>query len=393
MIAKTFCAAPWFSVRLDWDGKYRPCCYFSTEKSEFAGNKDYQLNNSTIDQWMTSDYIQYVRESLNQEKQISECARCWQQESLGAQSLRQISNNTATNNHGNDLENTWIKIFLKNQKYSSYRVISADVKLNNICNFSCAMCNPHDSSKIFDLWKSQKEEPLIKKLTKNDANYFKKITQIYQTQKGYQHLLDILDQPIQQLKLLGGEPLLDKKLFEILESIDENKKSKIALHFVTNGSQDIVDAAHRLNGYRAVSFTVSLEGIKNVQDYIRAGSNWELIKSNLLSAQKNNIPIVINHTMQALSILGIQQLIDWCETNYFSMTFNILKSPDFLSISVLPEKIKQIAIEKTRSEYVKKVLNECAHTPDKYPEFLEFVHWYDQNSSFKLEEIFPELSH
>lgn len=392
MINKTFCAAPWFSVRLDQDGSFRPCCQFNTKKSDFLGRTNYSFNDSNIDQWMTSDYIQYIRESLNQGKQISECYNCWHQESLGSQSLRLLNNNTATNNHGNNINNTWIKLFLKDQNYSKYQIISASVKLSNVCNFRCAMCNPYDSSKIFDLWKSQKEESFVKQLTNNDSDYFEKITQIYQTQRGYQHLLDILNQPIRQLDLLGGEPLIDKKLFEILESVDETKKSKIALHFITNGSQDLVKATNRLKGYRAVSFTVSIEGIKEVQDYIRTGSDWKLIEKNLLVAQQNNIPVIIHHTIQALSILKVQQLIDWCNTNQFNMTFDILHSPDFLAISVLPEKIKQIAINRTTSEYVKKVLNSSNYTTEKYPEFLKFLQWHDRNSVLKSVDIFPELS-
>ena len=90
--------------------------------------------------------------------------------------LKQLEKKFSAKYNGNNINNTWIKLFLKDQNYSKYQIISASVKLSNVCNFRCAMCNPYDSSKIFDLWKSQKEESFVKQLTNNDGDYFEKIT-------------------------------------------------------------------------------------------------------------------------------------------------------------------------------------------------------------------------
>ena len=70
---KTFCAAPWFQARIDWDGKYRPCAEFNESNSEFVGTTQYSINDTTVDQWLSSEYSQYLRKELSQGKQLSEC--------------------------------------------------------------------------------------------------------------------------------------------------------------------------------------------------------------------------------------------------------------------------------------------------------------------------------
>lgn len=391
MNPKTFCSAPWFAIRLNWDGQFVPCCEIDIDKSEFCGKKTYSLHDSTVDEYLSSDYLQYIKQSLDSGQKIAECSLCWAKESSGLQSLRQISNNTATKNQGDNIEKTWVSMFLKKHTYVDHHLLSADVKLSNVCNFSCAMCNPADSSKIFDQWKNQKDQFFVKRILESRPTYFEDITKNYQTQRGYQHLKDILSYPIQNLKLLGGEPLLDKELFKILESVDSKKKSQIGLHFVTNGSQSLIDANNRLEGYRSVSFSISLEGIGAVQDYIRTGSDFGEIEKNLLAAKAAGVTVVVHHTIQALSAFGAQDLIDWCKQHEFPITFGVLDTPDYLSVSVLPKEIKTKLLQSIKSEHIINLINGFEYKPEKYTEFKKYINWFDQDKTTKITELFPDL--
>lgn len=392
MIANTFCSAPWFAIRLDWDGKFVPCCQIKTDDSSFSGRKDYSLNDSTVEEYLSSDYVQYIKKSLDNGQKIAECSTCWIKESTGMKSLRQITNDTITKNQGNNIENTWAGMFLKRHGYSDHYLVSADVKLSNVCNFSCAMCSPHDSSKILDQWKTQKDEFFVKRILDKQPTYFDDVINTYQTKRGYQHLKDILDYPIQNLKLLGGEPLLDKELFKILQSVDSKKKSQVALHFITNGSQSIVDAYEQLRDYKSVSFGVSLEGIGAVQDYIRDGSNFAAIEKNLLSAKSNGIAVDIHNIIQALSVLGLGDLIQWADHNEIPVIFDLLEQPDYLSLSVLPEEIRERALQGIKLESVVNLINKVSFAPEKYIEFKKYVKWFDQNKTHKLSEVLPVLA-
>ena len=76
----TFCSAPWFQARIDWDGAYRPCCELSESASEFAGRTRYSLADTTVNEWMSGDYSQYLRKELSLGNQLPECSKCWQKE-------------------------------------------------------------------------------------------------------------------------------------------------------------------------------------------------------------------------------------------------------------------------------------------------------------------------
>jgi len=241
-------------------------------------------------------------------------------------------------------------------------------------------------------WANNKEVFFVKQILEKTPDYFEKISNIYKDTRDYNHLTSILEQPLQNLKLLGGEPLLDKKLFKILSSVSSEKKSQIALHFITNGSQSLVDAVRSLEGYRSISFSVSIEGVGKIQEYIRSGSNWKQTEENIISAKQKGIDVVIHHVLQSLSILGTSQLFEWCAEHDLKISFQHLVRPDFLSLAVLPGIVKQKAID-TLAQHGQVVdyISKITPTPEKYPEFLEYVKWLDSQSPVKLMEIYPEL--
>jgi MoaA/NifB/PqqE/SkfB family radical SAM enzyme len=388
MISDTFCSAPWFAVRLDWDGRYRPCCEIKLAESEFTGRTNYSLNDSTVEEWMSSDYLKYLKESLGNGQKVNECADCWHKEDSNITSLREISNVGAG---GTNLDNSWIKLFLKRNDYSKFHLLSADVKLSNVCNFACAMCSPADSSKLFSKWKSQTESEFVSKILDKNPKYFEIISENYDSKKGYDHLKEILKFPIRNLKLLGGEPLLDKQMLTILREVDTVKQSQIHLHFVTNGSQDLLKIAEQLKNYKSLSFSVSLEGIGPLQDFVRAGSNWNQIQENLLAAKSAGIDITIHHTVQAMTILKTNDLLDWCKSNGFVVSFGVLDTPEYLSVSVLPLEVREKAIRHIADNSLTALIEAMPDCSEKYIEFLKFVKWFEKDSISKLADLVPEL--
>jgi hypothetical protein len=400
---QTFCSAPWFQVRIDWDGKFRPCCHL-TDQTEFQGQTEYFQNTASVDQWMTSDYSKYLRTQLTQGNKLIECANCWSKEDNGLKSLRQTINDTVTGNNGDQIKNTWVRLFVeKNTTFDNYLLKSADVKLSNVCNFSCAMCNPHDSSKILDRWESDLSASVVKTELLENPKYLTDIRQTHKLKRGYKHLTDILSQPITHLKVLGGEPLIDKELFKILTDLPTEKQENINLHFVTNGSQSLINAAQILEKYKSISFTISLEGIGDTQDYIRNGSNWLDIEKNILEARQQGLLVTVNHTLQALSVVNLYQLVKWTKEHSIPLNITTLENPNYLSVGVLPVKVRQIAVDnlqKIKSKIldntvsdVDKIINVINSIPDMtnlHQKFIDYVLWYEQKSTKTIQEICPE---
>jgi len=409
-LAKTFCSAPWFQARIDWDGQYRPCCGLNENLSKFAGRTQYSIKDTTVDEWMSSDYSQYLRKELSEGNRLSECNSCWQKEKNLVKSFRQEANDTVTNNQDGQLDNTWVKLFVdRNLDYHGYRIISADVKLSNVCNFSCAMCGPHNSSKVYDRWQSNLDNKFVQEQLKRQPTFLKDIVANYQTKRGYQHLSDILMHPLRFLKVLGGEPLLDKELLQILQNQPADKKSQIHVEIVTNGSQDLITATEKLQGYKSISFSISLEGIGPIQDYVRNGSNWVEIEQNILNAKAQGIMVNIHHTVQAMTAVNLHELLTWCHNNQISISLGILDYPDYLAVSILPNNIQNLIIDNLNrikdidiinsadndsllsANHIINLIKEIPKTPEKYAKFLEYVAWFDQNSTQKLQDIQPVL--
>ena len=410
MNKKTFCSAPWTQIRMDWDGKFRPCCGINIENSKFDGQKTFSMHDSTVDQYMTSDYLQYLKQQLGSGNCISECQSCWDRENENVKSLRQAINDSVTRNQGNQIENTWIKLFVdKSQHYRDYLIISADVKLSNVCNFACAMCNPTFSSRIHSEWKSQQSVPFVQEKLLHNPTYFSDIVDNYQHQKGYKHLKDILKHNLKHLKLLGGEPLLDRELFRVLNEVAEEDRKNITLLFVTNGSQNLLDVKQRLNGYQEVVFTVSLEGTSDMQDYARNGSIWSEIESNILQAREHGIKVNIHHTLQALTVIHLDKLLSWCHQHRLPISFEILNEPDYLGLRVLPVDLKTLALDRldnindleiiqdvegceiTDVKNIKNLIMSIESDSTLFSRFIEYMQWYERNSALKLRDICPEF--
>jgi len=409
MNKETFCSAPWTQIRIDWDGKFRPCCVIQPDASEFTGKKNYSIHDSSLDEFMTSDYLQYLRQSLGSGVPVAECQSCWAREKHNIFSLRQVTNNTVTHNQGHKIEKTWIKSLVnKSKDYRDYKIVSADIKLSNTCNFSCVMCEPTASSRIYSKWKSQQSLFFVQEKLKRNPGYFSDITATFQSQRGYQHLQDIIQSGCMYLKLLGGEPLLDQTLFQILTNVPEDRKKNLSLHFVTNGSYNLIEATQRLSNYKEITFTVSLEGINDMQDYARNGSDWSFIETNILNAINLGIQIKVSHTLQALTILHLDQLMAWCKQHDISLFFTLLTEPLFLGLAVLPDHIKNKVLQKLQTVQnisindventdtnvqldLRKLLISNCFDSELHKKFMDYIHWYERDSNLKLQNICPEF--
>lgn len=410
---KTFCGAPWFAIRIRSNGSFAPCCELNSDFSKFQGKKEYNVDVNTIEEWINSDYVTYIKQELKNGNKIAECNMCWKKEKNNIISLRKTINDTLTDNRGDEIKNTWIGSFLK-KKYTQPMLLAADIKISNLCNYSCVMCNPNDSSIIFSKWQKEQKNLFVKEEIKKNKNYFEEIKK--KNKKKYSHsiLLEILKHQIKHLKFLGGEPLLEKKLLTILSNINETKKKNIALHFVSNGSIDITKIIKKYNlNFKSVSVSFSLEGIENMQDWARKGSTWQNVKKNIFLAKKNGVQVSIHHTIQLSTIFRLNNLLNWCAKENLPITFGYLYKPSYHSIENLSNDLKKNIIDNllinklnftkgTDSYYhendtsvenlvtflLEKFENKNKNQIDK---FYKFIEWYEKDSKLKLKNIVPEL--
>jgi hypothetical protein len=341
------------------------------------------------------------------------CRVCWQSEKNGVESVRQTLNGVLT--AGNPDQPNWLDSYFKHKKdHSSDLILMADVKMGNTCNHSCVMCNPQDSSLIYNDWVKRKDSPFVKEYTAKDPDYFKKAKFNGFKNKKYSDYIKMVikdNKNLRYLKLLGGEPLLDDRLISALQNLDEAVKKKLQLSFVTNGSIDIVPVLKRIGTFKHIQISISVEGVGKVHEFARAGSSWPNLEKNILQTMDSKLcDLTIHYCFQTATILGFDDLLNWCKKHSIKLTGTMVDSPDYLSIRSLPDALRNKIIESmvpNQEYFVNRdniedntlsydnlilMIKDTVYDPALNSKFFKYIEWYQNNKHIpSLRDIFPEL--
>jgi molybdenum cofactor biosynthesis enzyme MoaA len=393
----TFCAAPWFQIRNENLGTFKVCCDIRHRLTDFQGQTEFSWPQHTVEEFANSNYVQYLRQNLSQGQRLPECERCWQAEARGQRSQRQTVNNSCTRNHEHEIEHTWIGSFMKQQQdWKTDLLISADIKLTNLCNFACVMCNSDDSSQIYSAWLQDIEHSAVQMRIAGQQDRFHRIKTVIRQRPNHELLRDMLARKPRYIKLLGGEPLLDHAVLSMLADVDVHQKSQTAVTFVTNGSQDLNAVRDQLAGYQSVDFVVSLDGVGLVQDFIRQGSDWRSIETNIdryLSQHPGCLSI--HHVSQALNVHVLGELAQWCDCRNIVLDVAYLANPDFMSYDAIPPALRQRALDilqschvTTETARVRDRLNMAQWRPELTGKLATYLDWYDKHGM--RHKVLPE---
>ena len=289
----------------------------------------------------------------------------------------------------------------------------ADIKIGNTCNYACIMCVPEDSSLIYNFWQKNKQNEFVQDVLDKDPKYLDRVKKYsYKNKKYHDYINKILDNKhIKIIKLLGGEPLLDKNLLHNLAKIDDNRKRKMTIWIVTNGSVDLNETVTQLGCFKQIYFVISLEGIGEVQEYARFGCDWKQLEKNITSFNSSDTRnLSIHHTLQATTVLNFIDLVKWCNIHNLSLSVGWVKNPDYLSLDVLPPIVKEEIITNLKNSklHVRDDLLEEQETVDvndilhrlksstfnleNYQKFLRYIKWYESNKpNLDLKKLYPQL--
>ena len=384
-----FCVALFNAIRKDQDFRIRPCCVFKSKKSIYE-----------IDDYLKSDYMADARKRMIDGQSIPECSVCWQKEKAGLTSLRHIYNQQFLHNK-NIPDNI--------AKKAKTKIIQADIKIGNRCNYACAMCHPGDSSLIFNKYKANLDNKFVQEYSKKNSNFMDAKLNTNYRNTSLQMLDNVLSTTsVRSIKILGGEPLLEQEFLKRLASVPDAHKQKITLWVVTNGSIDLVNTLSKLGKYKAIVVTVSLEGTGKLQEYVRKRSSWQQIESNICKFLEFNNPrwfLGVHHTMQALSLHGLVDLITWCDGLGIKITYQNLTNPDYLSLAITSPEYRRQQMDNVNVQGTNNFQGEdlnlsgdlasyCLqqdYKPELVGKFLKYCKFYESDHNLKLLEVAPEL--
>lgn len=413
--SKTFCLHPFTGLATREDGAVKICC-----RSQPIG----WIQEQSIEEIWNNSIMKETRRQVLCNERPEVCRPCFDLEDQGVESLRQRHINgvipeARINLYPNALSQ------LREDYTMPFEFPTIEIKLNNLCNLKCRMCNPLDSTSWQD-WNEvkpfyEKEKnylvPTIAKLVRKPGQYIGPFDNTDNWWDSFKKLLPYF----RRVEFAGGEPLMDPQHYKILDMLKPYGKN-IELKYATNGTTTGITGGRTIHDYwpffRSIAVNVSIDGIHSVYDYVRSGSDFSTVEKNVRVFQSfpNVSRIVGAFTAQASNILQAAECID-----YFINEMNIVfyshrvSYPNCLSAQVLPQKLKSEAIrrleavslrvplfdnvqkypilEQITQRQIKDNINylQARDQSHLWPDFLEFNYRLDTTRKQDLLSTIPEF--
>jgi sulfatase maturation enzyme AslB (radical SAM superfamily) len=344
--SKTFCMHPFTGLATREDGAVKVCC-----RSQPVGF----IQKNTLEEIWNNNTMRRIRKQVLKGNRPPECMPCFQLEDQGVESLRQrhIKGDipeARINLYPNALEHLGVDYKMP------FEFPTMEIKLNNLCNLKCRMCNPLDSTnwndwdKVVEFYKKEKNYlvPTIAGLVKKPGQYIGPFDDTANWWASFEKLLPYF----RRVEFAGGEPLMDPQHYKILDMLKPYGKN-IEIKYATNGTTLGISKGRTIHDYwphfRSVAVNVSLDGIHDVYNYIRGNGDFNQVEKNIEEIKKipNVSRVVGAFTAQAGNILQAAECIDYF-INKMGIVFysHRVSYPNCLSAQVLPQELKDIAIQR-----------------------------------------------
>ena len=398
-MSKTFCVLPFMSLATNASGNLRVCCNVipGTGFIRKPNGQIYNISRDDMKEAWNSEVYQTLRQQMLDGERPEMCARCFKEEDAGIRSSRMAWNNT---NYflDEDLPVDWHlenSPFLSEryQKLAPFEIKYVDLRLGNLCNLKCRMCNPYASN----LW--VKEWPLVNELGMPQSEYDRLSKMDWpEKEKTWENLFDIAH-TVEEIYLTGGEPTVIQEQRRLLDYFIDNGTAKdIRLKYNTNLVKVPDWLIEKWSHFKKVKLNCSIDAVGDLDHYIRYPSKWPTIEKNFTKLSKlDNTHIEIHCTVQMYNMLRLPELFDWAEPFGYKIYMNILNHPDYLNIQCLPEKLKHQA-EKQLQPYLDKpkVADTIKYMwakdwTEKLPEFYKYTLTLDKSRNEDLYSIVPEF--
>ena len=392
-ISPTFCVLPFMHLATNASGKYRVCCNSTPGENHI---KDENGNPMTLDKhdieevWNT-EFYQNIRHQLMTGERPQICQRCFSEEDAGVKSSRQSFNES------------WFNDSVQIQKtYDHPDIRYVDLRLGNLCNLKCRMCNPYASSQWVKEWNDViKTAQLVPNHVLSEEEK-QRLTNMdwFENDKVWKNIAKIAD-CVEEIYLTGGEPTLALKQYDLFQYLQDKDMAKhIRLKYNTN----LTNVPDRMIWYwhffKMIKINASIDAVGELDRYVRYPSAWNKIEENFKKLRRlRNTRLQIHTTVQTYNILNLSNLYDWCDSIMFEDVYlNILNHPKCLNIKTLPSKIKNLVankLENYKNRPKVKQMIQYMYSEDWYDqhwqEFIDYTNQLDKSRNENILDLVPEF--
>ncbi len=343
--SKHFCMMPWVHMHAYPDGRVYPCCL-----------ADYwhplgDLRKDTMKEVWNQDPYRTMRTNMLEDKPCKQCVKCYEQEEHGAFSMR----NDANRNYGHHIEE--VEATAEDGTNPEFKIRYWDVRFSNLCNFSCRTCGPVFSSN----WYNEH----VKMFNRKPDVLGREMARVEYTAGDEDAMLEQMLPHIpylEQVYFAGGEPLIMKEHYFMLEKLIEHNKTDIRIQYNTNFSELRYKDKHVFDywkNFKNISVGASLDASGSRAELMRKGTNWSQTIENRKRMIKEvpHVDFYISATVSAMNVLHVLDFHkEWVELGLIQakdFNINLCQSPEWYRPNIFPQWFKEQVIKPKYEEHIK----------------------------------------
>jgi sulfatase maturation enzyme AslB (radical SAM superfamily) len=329
-----FCVLPFFGAEYNRERQATPCCLLPA--------------NTDIKQLQT--------EMLAEQRPVA-CQKCWSLEDQGKTSDRQLKNSAFDFYTDRD-----IQFIEEDCQDGNFSLQILKLYTSNLCNSTCVTCGPGASTS----WATLKK-----------VKTFEIISQDQLESIPYKDLV--------MLSFVGGEPLFEKKNFDILEQLISIGNTDCHISLVSNGSIQLTQKQQTiLKQFKNLNICLSIDGIEKRFEYIRYPLKWNILIENIDFFKSLDIDLFVSYTISNLNIFYYNETIEWFNRQRLRYNYNIVSLPNYFSLDALPENIK---LELKQELFRQHSVDDDAN----FSRFLIEIQQQDRLKNISIKDYLPEF--
>jgi MoaA/NifB/PqqE/SkfB family radical SAM enzyme len=393
--SKTFCMFPWVHLNVTPLGNVYPCC-----SSDYTAPFD-KTGEKSLNEIFNGDKMRRLRLDMLSDKKSSICNYCYKHEESSPFSFRKYS----LEHFSKDFDEV-VTTTHSDGTVPEFKMKYFDVRFSNICNMKCRTCGAEFSSQWAQEMKQHENVPKDYRII-NHADSSGKLLEEIKSQVCHMDLA----------YFAGGEPLITDEHYVILEEMIRSGANKhITLRYNTNMSNfkykkyDILDLWSR---FKRVEISASIDHYGERAEYLRHGTDWGVVESNLKSIR--DLDYINYQYNTVLSVFNYNTMADFYQ---YLMDKDLLRPTDYISIyraltptyyasTVLPRSLKENG--NTSMYKMQKFMEEnhwyqAVHIRDAIQFTNDYDHWEQEQEKFQhhtkrrdkirnedFTKVFPEL--
>lgn len=334
------------------------------------------------------------------------CQYCWNIEDLNQDlvSDRHIRNNSL-------FEEDRMKEVEANPLGNKINPAYVELSFSNLCNFKCGYCHPKASSRFYS--EVDQQGPYL--LTKGEKSHSVKGIEIFPEEDNpyiaaWWAWWPELKKSLKNLRVTGGEPLLQKSTFQLLDRLEQEGAEDLNLSLNSNmgiGQECLQEFVSRItkiyNGHKIKGFQLytSVDSWGERAEYIRYGLDIKKFEENIkYFLRETDFDLSLMITFNLLSVSSfvelLKKILEWRsefprkQRKKHRIQFDVpyLKEPLFYDINILPKKEFLPYMEESLS-FIKENCNDASDdqfTALEYQRFLRVLE-YMKKTEYRNRDI------